>query len=88
MSSTAMLLGSGIWWIKQKNKCDGFLKLFQDCNDGKTDLILPKSIPIINHNHFMGYTKDDYGNLKIASEEAEIIKKIFICEWLVIVVCV
>ena len=25
----------------------------------------------------MGYTKDDYGNLKIVPEEAEIIKKIF-----------
>ena len=36
----------------------------------------------------MGYAKDDYDNLKIVPEEAEIIKKIFICEWLVIVVCV
>lgn len=31
----------------------------------------------INHNRFMGYTKDDDGNLIIIPEEAEIVKKIF-----------
>ena len=34
----------------------------------------------MNHNNFMGYAKDDYSNFKIVPEEAEIIKKIFICE--------
>ena len=133
----------------KKQKRDGFLKLIQDCNEGKIDLILTKSISrfarntvdllitirslkskniavyfekenintldntgeilitilssqaqeesrnisenirwglrrkyekgeaTINHNYFMGYTKDDLGNLKIIPEEAEIIKKIF-----------
>ncbi len=31
----------------------------------------------INHNKFMGYTKDDQGNLVIVPEEAAIVKKIF-----------
>ncbi|AGA68803.1 site-specific recombinase, DNA invertase Pin [Desulfitobacterium dichloroeliminans LMG P-21439] len=31
----------------------------------------------VNHNRFMGYTKDDEGNLIIVPEEAEIIKRIY-----------
>ncbi|SFO01615.1 recombinase family protein [Proteiniclasticum ruminis] len=31
----------------------------------------------VNHNRFMGYTKDDEGNLVIVPEEAEIIKRIY-----------
>lgn len=31
----------------------------------------------INHNRFMGYTKDEDGNLIIVPEEAEVIKRIF-----------
>ena len=32
---------------------------------------------IVNHNRFLGYTKDDNGELVIAPEEAEIIKRIY-----------
>lgn len=31
----------------------------------------------VNHNHFLGYTKDSEGNLVIEPEEAKIIKRIF-----------
>ncbi|EAA0054567.1 recombinase family protein [Listeria monocytogenes] len=31
----------------------------------------------INHNHFLGYTKDEDGNLVVEPKEAEIIKRIF-----------
>ena len=31
----------------------------------------------INHNHFLGYTKDEDGNLVIEPKEAEVIKRIF-----------
>jgi len=31
----------------------------------------------VNHNRFMGYTKDEEGNLIIVPEEAEIIKRIY-----------
>ncbi len=31
----------------------------------------------VNHKRFMGYTKDEDGNLIIVSEEAEIIKRIY-----------
>lgn len=31
----------------------------------------------VNHNHFLGYTKDDQGNLVIEPEEAKVIKRIF-----------
>lgn len=31
----------------------------------------------VNHNHFLGYTKDDQGNLVIEPEEAKVIKQIF-----------
>lgn len=31
----------------------------------------------VNHNRFMGYTKDEEGNLIIVHEEAEIIKRIY-----------
>ena len=31
----------------------------------------------VNHNHFLGYTKDDQGNLVIELEEAKVIKRIF-----------
>lgn len=132
-----------------KKKREGFLKLLQDCEGGKIDLILTKSIsrfarntvdllttirslksknigvyfekenihtldstgeilitilsslaqeesrnisenirwslrrkyekgePTINHNHFMGYTKDGSGNLVVAPKEAEIVRRIF-----------
>lgn len=132
-----------------KKKRDGFLQLIQDCEAGKIDLILTKSISrfarntvdllvtirnlknrniavyfekehintlestgeilitilssqaqeesrnisenilwglrrkyekgelTINHNHFMGYTKDADGKLEIVAEEAEIVRKIF-----------
>lgn len=132
-----------------KRKRDGFLQLLRDCETGKIDLILTKSISrfarntvdllttirdlkskniavyfekehintlesageilitilssqaqeesrnisenirwslrrkyekgelTINHNHFMGYTKDSQGKLKIVPEEAEVIRKIF-----------
>lgn len=32
---------------------------------------------IVNHNRFLGYTKDENGNLVIVPEEAEIIKRIY-----------
>jgi len=32
---------------------------------------------IVNHNRFLGYTKDENGNLVIVLEEAEIIKRIY-----------
>lgn len=32
---------------------------------------------IVNHNKFLGYTKDDKGNLKIVPKEAELVRKIF-----------
>lgn len=132
-----------------KKKRDGFLQLIQDCEDGKIDLILTKSISrfarntvdllmtirnlksrkiavyfekehintldntgeilitilssqaqeesrnisenirwslrrkyekgelTINHNHFMGYTKDVRGKLQIVPEEAEVVQEIF-----------
>lgn len=31
----------------------------------------------VNHNHFLGYTKDEDGNLIIEEEEAKIVKRIF-----------
>src|SRR5699024_1160183 len=31
----------------------------------------------VNHNHFLGYSKDDQGNLVIEPEEAKVIKRIF-----------
>ena len=31
----------------------------------------------VNHKRFMGYTKDEDGNLIIVSEEAEVIKRIY-----------
>lgn len=31
----------------------------------------------ISYNHFMGYTKDSQGKLKIVPEEAEVVRKIF-----------
>src|SRR5699024_12825811 len=31
----------------------------------------------VKHNHFLGYTKDDQGNLVIEPEEAKVIKRIF-----------
>ncbi len=31
----------------------------------------------VNHNHFLGYTKDEKGNLIIDTEQAEIVKRIF-----------
>lgn len=31
----------------------------------------------VNHNHFLGYTKDDQGNLVIEPKEAKVIKRIF-----------
>ncbi|MBD3948433.1 recombinase family protein [Tuanshanicoccus lijuaniae] len=31
----------------------------------------------VNHNHFLGYTKDDDGNLIIDEEEAKVVKRIF-----------
>ena len=31
----------------------------------------------VNHNHFLGYTKDAHGNLVIEPEEAKVIKRIF-----------
>ena len=31
----------------------------------------------INHKRFLGYTKDDYGNLEIVPEEAVIVRRIF-----------
>ena len=31
----------------------------------------------VNHNHFLGYTKNDQGNLVIEPEEAKVIKRIF-----------
>ena len=31
----------------------------------------------VNHNHFLGYTKDDEGNLVIDPEQAEIVKRIY-----------
>ncbi|MDM8265874.1 recombinase family protein [Limosilactobacillus pontis] len=31
----------------------------------------------VNHNHFLGYTKDAQGNLVIEPEEAKVIKRIF-----------
>ena len=34
---------------------------------------------IVNHNRFLGYTKDENGELAIVQEEAEIIKRI--CSW-------
>lgn len=132
-----------------KKKRDGFLQLLRDCETGKIDLILTKSISrfarntvdllttirdlkskniavyfekehintlesageilitilssqaqeesrnisenirwslrrkyekgelTINHNHFMGYTKDSQGKLDIVQEEAEVVRKIF-----------
>src|SRR5699024_7555176 len=30
----------------------------------------------VNHNHFLGYTKDDQGNLVIEPEEAKVVKRI------------
>ena len=32
---------------------------------------------IVNHNRFLGYTKDENGNLVTVPEEAKIIKRIF-----------
>ena len=32
---------------------------------------------LVNHNKFLGYTKDEYGDLVIVPEEAEIIKRIY-----------
>ena len=32
---------------------------------------------IVNHNKFLGYTKDENGNLVIVPEEAEIVLRIF-----------
>ena len=132
-----------------KKKRDGFLQMIQDCEDGKIDLILTKSISrfarntvdllmtirslksrniavyfekehintldgtgeilitilssqaqeesrntsenirwsirqkfekgelMVNHNHFMGYTKDADGQLQIVPEEAEVVREIF-----------
>lgn len=132
-----------------KKKRDGFLKMIKDCEDGKIDLILTKSISrfarntvdllttirnlksrniavyfekehintldgageilitilssqaqeesrntsenirwsirqkfekgelMVNHNHFMGYTKDVAGQLQIVPKEAEIVRSIF-----------
>lgn len=31
----------------------------------------------VNHNHFLGYTKDENGNLIIDSEQAEVVKRIY-----------
>ena len=31
----------------------------------------------VNHNHFLGYTKDEEGNLAIDPEQAEIVKRIY-----------
>lgn len=31
----------------------------------------------VNHNHFLGYTKDDEGNLIIDQEQAEVVKRIY-----------
>ena len=31
----------------------------------------------VNHNHFLGYTKDEEGNLVIDPEQAEIVKRIY-----------
>ena len=31
----------------------------------------------INHNHFLGYTKDENGNLIIDPEQAEVVKRIY-----------
>ena len=31
----------------------------------------------VNHNHFLGYTKDDEGNLIIDPEQAEVVKRIY-----------
>ena len=33
----------------------------------------------VNHNHFLGYTKDDEGNLIIDQEQAEVVKRIYSC---------
>ena len=132
-----------------KKRRDGFLQMIQDCEDGKIDLILTKSISrfarntvdllttirnlksrniavyfekeqintldgageilltilssqaqeesrntsenirwsirqkfekgelMVNHNHFMGYTKDTNGQLLIVPEEAEIVRNVF-----------
>ena len=35
----------------------------------------------VNHNHFLGYTKDENGNLVIDPEQAEVVKRIY-CEYL------
>ena len=34
----------------------------------------------VNHNHFLGYTKDDEGNLIIDPEQAEVVKRIYRCQ--------
>ena len=132
-----------------KKRRDGFLQMIQDCEEGKIDLILTKSISrfarntvdllttirnlksrniavyfekehintldgageilltilssqaqeesrntsenirwsirqkfergelMVNHNHFMGYTKDTNGQLQIVPEEAEIVRSVF-----------
>jgi site-specific DNA recombinase len=31
----------------------------------------------VNHNHFLGYTKDDEGNLIIDPEQTEVVKRIY-----------
>lgn len=31
----------------------------------------------VNHNHFLGYTKDENGNLIIDPEQAEVVKRIY-----------
>lgn len=35
----------------------------------------------INHEHFLGYTKDEDGNLIICEEEAEIVRRIYRNTW-------
>nr|WP_304099847.1 recombinase family protein [Mitsuokella multacida] len=31
----------------------------------------------VNHNHFLGYTKDENGNLIIKPKQAEVVKRIY-----------
>lgn len=146
--SAGIYADEGISGISKKKR-ESFLQMIQDCEDGKIDLILTKSISrfarntvdllttirnlknrniavyfekehintldgageilitilssqaqeesrnisenicwslrrkfengevIINHNHFMGYTKDASGQLQIVPKEAEIVREIF-----------
>jgi len=56
-------------------KRDDFNAMIEDCMAGKIEF--ENGIVSVNHNKFLGYTKDKNGELVIVPEEAELVRRIF-----------